>query len=45
MLGRERERYEPELHECWVDASSVVGYIFVCAENDVCAGHYGEDYN
>jgi hypothetical protein len=35
----------PELHEGWVDASPVVGYIFILEEDDVSVAHYRKNYN
>jgi hypothetical protein len=37
--------YAPELHESWVDASPVVGYIFILYENGISVAHYRENYN
>jgi hypothetical protein len=44
MLGK-IGRYAPELHESRVDASPVMGYVFVFAEDDVGVAHYRKNYN
>lgn len=38
-------RHPPELHESWVDASPVMGYIFIFAEDDVSVAHYRKNYD
>jgi hypothetical protein len=45
LISGKGGRHAPQLHESWVDASPVVGYIFICAEDDVSMAHYRENYN
>jgi hypothetical protein len=44
-MQRNIRRYAPELHESWVDASPVMGYIFIFAEDDVSVAHDRKNYN
>ena len=45
LIKGKKGRYAPELHESRVNASPVVGYIFILYEDGVSVAHYCENYN